>query len=168
MKTTIKMALAAVALSFATFSQAEVASSSEHGFQIQLEQSFEGSAQQGYRHFINNVSEWWLDAHTWFGYAANLSIDATAGGCFCEINGDLQAMHMQVAYVDPRKTLRLVGGLGPLQSLGMNGTMTISFSDNKVSLNYIVGGYPTTDFTKLAPIVDGVLAQQLASFSQTL
>ena len=107
MKTTIKMALAAVALSFATFSQAEVASSSEHGFQIQLEQSFEGSAQQGYRHFINNVSEWWLDDHTWFG-------------------------------------------------------------DNKVSLNYIVGGYPTTDFTKLAPIVDGVLAQQLASFSQTL
>ena len=44
--------------------------------------------------------------------------------------------------------------------------MTITFADNKATLDYIVGGYPTTDFTKLAPVVDGVLKQQLASFAR--
>lgn len=34
------------------------------------------------------------------------------GGCFCEINGDQQAWHMAVSFVDPGKTLRLTGGLG--------------------------------------------------------
>ena len=48
----------------------------------------------------------------------------------------------------------------------MTGTMTISFAEGKVNLDYIVGGYPTTDFTQLAPIVDGVLQQQLVSFSR--
>jgi hypothetical protein len=43
--------------------------------------------------------------------------------------------------------------------------MTISFSDGKVNLDYIVGVYPTNDFTQLAPIVDSVLQQQLASFA---
>lgn len=115
---------------------------------------------------MNNINSWWLNDHTWFGDASRLSLNATAGGCFCEIDGDRQAQHMQVTYVHPNKALRLVGGLGPLQSLGMSGTMTITFADNLVSLDYIVGGYPTMDFTKLAPVVDGVLSQQLASFSR--
>lgn len=161
----IKISLAAAALSFAVSSQAEVSSASEHGFQIKLEQPFSGTAEQGYQRFVNEVGDWWLDDHTWFGDAANLRIEATAGGCFCEIDDERQALHMQVAYVDPGKSLRLTGGLGPLQTLGMNGTMTVSFSDGKIQLGYIVGGYPTTDFTKLAPIVDSVLQQQLTSFA---
>ncbi|MEX1220527.1 MAG: SRPBCC domain-containing protein [Idiomarina sp.] len=162
----IKIFFTALLLLFSVKSSAEVASSSEHGFQIKLEQSFNGSAQQGYDRFVNHINGWWLNDHTWFGDAAKLSLNATAGGCFCEIDGDRQAQHMQVTYVHPNKALRLVGGLGPLQSLGMSGTMTITFADNLVSLDYIIGGYPTMDFTKLAPIVDGVLSQQLASFAQ--
>lgn len=165
MKIIAKIALVATAITMPFMSSADVVSSSEQGFQIKIEQPYEGTANNGYQRFVDNVDQWWLDDHTWFGDAKNLSIDATAGGCFCEIDGKKQALHMQVAYVDPGKTLRLVGGLGPLQSLGMNGTMTISFSDGKVNLDYIVGGYPTTDFTQLAPIVDGVLQQQLASFA---
>lgn len=168
MITIIKIALLAAALSFATTTQADVTSASAQGFQIKLEQSFAGTAEQGYQHFVSDIGEWWLDDHTWFGNAANLSIDATAGGCFCEIYGERQAMHMQVTYVEPGQSLRLVGGLGPLQTLGMTGTLTVSFADGKVNLDYIVGGYPTTDFTKLAPVVDSVLAQQLAAFSQSL
>lgn len=166
MKTTLTIAVTSLFLMFTTPSAAEVASSSEHGFQIKLEQTFDGSAQEGYDRFVNHINAWWLNDHTWFGDAGKLSLNATAGGCFCEIDGARQAQHMQVTYVDPNKALRLVGGLGPLQSLGMSGTMTITFADNLVSLDYIVGGYPTMDFTKLAPIVDGVLSQQLASFGK--
>lgn len=166
MKTPITTALISLLLVFSVPIVAEVSSSSEHGFQIKLEQTFDGSAEEGYSRFVNHVNSWWLNDHTWFGDAGKLSLDATAGGCFCEIDGDRQAQHMQVTYVDPNKALRMVGGLGPLQTLGMSGTMTITFADNLVSLEYIVGGYPTMDFTKLAPIVDGVLSQQLASFGQ--
>jgi hypothetical protein len=33
--------------------------------------------------------------------------------------------HMQVVYVDPGKTLRMIGGLGPLQSMAATGSMTV-------------------------------------------
>ncbi|AVJ56244.1 activator of HSP90 ATPase [Idiomarina sp. OT37-5b] len=166
MTITLKIALASCVVLFSTTSNADVLSSSEYGFQIKIEESFNGSAADGYTRFVDEINQWWLNDHTWFGDAGKLSIDATAGGCFCELKGDQQALHMQVSYVDPGKALRLTGGLGPLQSLGMSGTMTITFADNKATLDYIVGGYPTTDFTKLAPIVDGVLKQQLASFAR--
>lgn len=166
MQTFLRTAITALSLLFAGAACADVVSSSQHGFQIKIEQATESSAQQGYQHFVNHVGQWWLSDHTWFGDASKLSIEATAGGCFCERDGDQQALHMLVSYVDPGNTLRLVGGLGPLQALGLSGTMTISFSEQKVTLNYIVGGYPTTDLVELAPIVDRVLSQQLQAFSQ--
>ncbi|RUO67048.1 SRPBCC domain-containing protein [Idiomarina ramblicola] len=166
MKNLLIVTAIAAPLLFSVNTKAEVISSSENGFQLKLEQPFEGSAKTGYNAFVDSVGNWWLSDHTWFGDATKLSIDATAGGCFCEVNGDHEALHMEVTYVQPNKTLRLVGGLGPLQSLGMSGTMTLQFSGNNVTLEYIVGGYPSTDFTKLAPIVDNVLSQQLASLSQ--
>ncbi len=167
MRIALKMTIASLLILFASSSVAEVVSSSEHGFQIKIEQPFKGTPAEGYQRFVNDIGEWWLDDHTWFGDASKLSIDARAGGCFCEINQEQQAVHMQVSYVAPEKLVRLTGGLGPLQSLGMNGTMNISFADNLVTLNYIVGGYPTTDFTQLAPIVDKVLVIQLNSFAST-
>lgn len=33
---------------------------------------------------IVQLPRWWNDAHTYSGQASNLSLDATAGGCWCE------------------------------------------------------------------------------------
>ena len=47
--------------------------------------------------------------------AANLSLDAAPGGCFCERlpNGG-GVEHMRVTYVEPGKRIVLTGSLGPL------------------------------------------------------
>ena len=103
MTTTLKIALASCVVLFSTTSNADVLSSSEYGFQIKIEESFNGSAADGYTRFVDEINQWWLNDHTWFGDAGKLSIDATTGGCFCELKGDQQALHMQVSYVDPGK-----------------------------------------------------------------
>ena len=59
--------------------------------------------------------------HTYSGDAANLSIDPRPGGCFCERGMPKQGgvQHAMVVLAIPGKTLRLVGGLGPLQDAGL-------------------------------------------------
>ncbi len=44
------------------------------------------------------------------------------GGCFCELipDGAGEIEHMRVIYTRPGVTLRLQGGLGPLQEVGVS------------------------------------------------
>ena len=103
------------------------------------------------------------------GDSKNLSLDATAGGCFCETLPDGGSVeHLRVVYVEPGKTLRLRGALGPLQSMAVAGAMTFSFeasgpSDDvtQITLTYTVGGYYPGGLDILAEAVDGVLRGQL-------
>ena len=76
--------------------------------------------------------------HTWWGRASRLSIDARAGGCFCEIAGKRQAQHMQVVFADPGKLLRMSGGLGPLQGMGLSGVLAsvIRFASASADAGY--------------------------------
>jgi hypothetical protein len=52
---------------------------------------------------------------------------------------------MSVTYADPGKTLRLSGGLGPLQAMAVKGTLTINLipedKATKAVFIYTVGGY---------------------------
>ena len=63
------------------------------------------------------------------------------------------------------KTLRLVGGLGPLQDSGLQGSLTWDLADKEggteATLTYSVGGYRQGGLQPLAPIVDTVLSTQL-------
>lgn len=126
-------------------------------------------------------SVWWDSEHTWSGEAANLSLDARAGGCFCELlpgaspgapaRGSVE--HMRVVYVERPRALRMTGALGPLQSDAVNGTLTIQLkadpaTGTQVLMEYVVGGFSRTSFDKLAPAVDGVLAAQMTRFSGKL
>jgi hypothetical protein len=67
--------------------------------------------------------------------------------------------------VQPGKLLRLSGGLGPLQSLGVTGSLSWSFAavagGTKIEVSYSVGGFSPDGFETLAPVVDGVLRDQL-------
>src|SRR3984893_5474554 len=70
-------------------------------------------------------ARWWSSDHTFSGDANNLHLEARAGGCWCETlpNGG-SVMHSTVVYVNPGKTLRLRGALGPLQELAVTGALT--------------------------------------------
>lgn len=118
------------------------------------------------------VGRWWPKDHTWWGDASRLRIEARAGGCFCEIDGARQAQHMTVVFAEPRKLLRLTGGLGPLQGMGLSGAMEWRLAEEnggtRITLWYRAGGYTPDDLRTLAPIVDRVQGQQLGGLVEYL
>ena len=126
------------------------------------------SAPQLWNLLINDVDQWWPKDHTW--WEGTLTIDPQAGGCFCEKNGRNQALHMQVSYVQPPFLLRMTGGLGPLQQLGLQGALnwqiTPAGAGSHISLSYHVSGFYPQGFEELASIVDKVQAAQLQALAR--
>lgn len=155
-----------VALALSGGARAEVKDSGPAGFTIENVRDVPASAEQAWDALVDEVGQWWPADHTWWGDASKLSIRARAGGCFCERSGDREARHMTVAFVDPGRTLRLVGGLGPLQGLGLDGALEfrlapIEGGGTRITMWYRVGGYSPDDLSTFAPVVDGVMAGQL-------
>ena len=135
-------------------------------------------------------SGWWSGEHTFSGDAANLSLDPVAGGCFCERlpaePGDAAkpgkpgaaprppsrggVEHMRVVFVDRTKALRMIGGLGPLQSEAVSATLTVTLKQveggTRVIFEYVVGGYMRYPADKIAPAVDAVMADQLVALAR--
>jgi hypothetical protein len=138
------------------------------GFTVKQTQNVALTPDEAYRRFLR-IGEWWNSAHTMSGDAHNLSIEEKAMGCFCEkIPGDGVVRHLEVAALVPGKLLRLTGGLGPLGSMAVTGTLTVQFTaaegGTRVDITYVVGGYSPTGLDALAPPVDNVLAEQLTRF----
>jgi hypothetical protein len=121
---------------------------------------------------VGEVNRWWPRDHTWWGSESQLSLDATAGGCFCEVAGTRQAKHLEVAFVDPPAHLRMLGGLGPFQGMGLHGALDWRLESveggTRISFRYQVGGYTPDDVGKIAPIVDQVQALQLGGLADYL
>ncbi|QBG37359.1 SRPBCC domain-containing protein [Litorilituus sediminis] len=153
-------------------SHSEVISKADNGFVINIEVQVPVDTETAYLQFLK-VSQWWHPDHTWFGKSENLTIDAKVGGCFCEIEGDKQALHMLVTYVEPNKEVRMTGGLGPLQMLGVHGGMAWKFTHidadkTKISFQYQVTGYVEGGLDKLADIVNKVQALQINRLQEKL
>jgi hypothetical protein len=145
---------------------AGIIDSSFYGFTVSHEINIKAVQDSVYYYIVNDIGKWWDPEHTYSGNGANLSIQTSADGCFCEIlPGGGIVRHMSVIYADPGKTLRLSGGLGPLQAMAVSGIMTFSLkkdtSGTKLSVVYTVGGYTTFGLSKIAIMVDKVLGQQL-------
>lgn len=143
---------------------AEVTSVNASGFALSYEQTVEAPAGAIYQS-MTEIGSWWHPSHSWEGKAENLYMDMSYGGCFCEklANGGF-AEHLHLAYAAPGKEIRLTGGLGPLQGMGMWGAMvwTITPVDggNSVKWTYTVTGHGTEEsMNGLAPIVDSVQQQ---------
>jgi uncharacterized protein YndB with AHSA1/START domain len=152
--------------------QAAVKDSNASGFTLENTQDVPASVQDTWDALVDDVGQWWPADHTWWGDASNLSIKARAGGCFCERDGARQARHMTVVFVDPGKTLRLVGGLGPLQGMGLDGALEFRLAANdggtRITMWYRAGGYTPDDLSKFAPLVDQVMAAQLGGLATLL
>ncbi len=125
--------------------RAAVVSSAANGFEVREEAYVAAKADAVYA-VIVAPSRWWDSAHTFSGSAANLTLDAHAGGCWCEtLAGGGTVQHLSVVLAIPGKMLRLRGALGPLQGLGADGAMTWRISPlqdgSDVELTYAVGGF---------------------------
>jgi hypothetical protein len=152
--------------------RAAVVDAAPSGFTVENSETVPVAVDVAWQALVADVGRWWPADHTWWGDAAKLSIDARAGGCFCEIDGARQARHMGVSFVDPGKLLRMTGGLGPLQGLGLHGALEWRFESvdqgTRITLHYRVGGYSPDDLSKFAPVVDRVQAQQLGGLARHL
>jgi uncharacterized protein YndB with AHSA1/START domain len=145
---------------------AEVVESRPDGFVVRTVATIAATPAKVYDSLVKDVGRWWDPAHTYSADASNLSIDARAGGCFCEKLADQGGVqHMTVAVAMPGRMLRLVGGLGPLQDSGTSGALTFALAEKDgrtlLTMTYIVGGYLKGGLEAVAAPVDGVLATQV-------
>jgi uncharacterized protein YndB with AHSA1/START domain len=111
-------------------------------------------------------ARYWSPAHSYSGKAENFTLDAKAAGCFCEtLSGGGSVEHMRVVFAKPGSALRLVGGLGPLQSEGVAATLTWALKPvaggTEITQTYVVGGHMRFDVPATAPLVGQVLNEQL-------
>jgi uncharacterized protein YndB with AHSA1/START domain len=149
-----------------TAARADVLDAAANGFTVQTKVTIAAPRDRVYLSLVRDVGRWWDREHTWSGDAANLSIDPSPGGCFCErlrTGGIVE--HLRVVYADQGRLLRMTGGLGPLQSLGVSGSMTWALEDaigaTTLTMTYAVGGYAPGGLDALAKAVDGVVAGQV-------
>lgn len=152
---------------------AEVKDATPGGFTVENVELVPTDPAATWKALVEDVGKWWPADHTWWGDASKLSIAPRAGGCFCEIDGPRQAQHMSVSFVDPPNTLRLLGGLGPLQGMGLYGALEFRLTPadgggTRIVLFYRTGGYTPDDLGKFAPNVDRVQAQQLGGLARFL
>lgn len=115
---------------------------------------------------ITGPARWWDSSHTYSGNASNLSLDARAGGCWCEQLADGGSVqHMTVLAAMPGRMLRLSGGLGPLQSGAVNAVMTWTIkrdgNGSEVSMSYLADGYFPGGLETVRGDVDAVLGHQI-------
>lgn len=169
----VRLASSAVFLPLALASPvgAEVVASSDNGFVSRNSSEIAASPRKVWLALIQ-PGKWWNDNHTWSGEAANMTLEPSGGGCFCEQipgEGDIpldgSAQHAVVVQAVPDKALRMRGALGPLQAVPAQGVLTISLEpvDGGTALvwNYDVGGVTGFEIEVIAKAVDGVMKEQL-------
>jgi uncharacterized protein YndB with AHSA1/START domain len=110
-------------------------------------------------------AHWWSSAHTFSGNASNLTLDAKAGGCWCETLPDGgSVLHLTVVNVAPGRMLRLRGALGPFQAMAADGALTWTLKPagdgTDLVMTYAVFGYAKSGFDGISHAADGVLAEQ--------
>ena len=154
-----------VAIAGAGAAFADVSDVSPTGFQLKITAHIAAPPDKVFAAIIQ-PAKWWSPAHTYSKSAANLSIDAKAGGCFCEMLGDGGSVeHLSVASVFPGKLLRMRGALGPFQAHGVEGAMTWSLepagSETNLTVTYDVGGHMAGGFGEWPKLANGMVSEQV-------
>lgn len=149
---------------------AAVEDAAPNGFTVNESMTIAAPADRVYQAVLA-PAHWWSSEHTYSHDAANLTLDARAGGCWCEtLPGGGSVQHMVVVNAIPGKLLRLRGALGPLQGMAVDGAMTFALhplgNNTELTLTYAVGGYAKQGFGELAKAVDSVLGEQTARLAR--
>ncbi len=153
---------------------AAVIGSSPNGFAIKEVAHIAADPDQVYAALIQ-PQNWWNSQHTFSQNAANLSLDAKAGGCLCESlpNGG-SVLHAVTVDAEPGKTLRLRGPLGPFQGQGVDSALTFTLNQSgngtDLTLDANFGGYMKGGFGKWSHAADGMLSdlvEHLKHYAET-
>ena len=152
--------------------QADPTAVSSSGFTSSFRAEIKATPAQAWGAVVQ-LPRWWNPAHTYSGNAANLSLDAQAGGCWCERWRDAagashSVQHAQVVLAQEGRVLRLNGAFGPLQDMAVVGVLTIGTSPGTgaeagqhfLRMTYRVAGGVEAGLDKLAAAVDGVIGEQ--------
>jgi uncharacterized protein YndB with AHSA1/START domain len=144
---------------------AEILSVSSGGFELRETVHVASTPEKAFAALLT-PARWWDSGHTFSQNASNLTLDARAGGCWCENlpdGGSVQ--HMSVLWVAPGKVLRLRGALGPLQGLAVDGVMTWTVkavaNGSDITVSYAVGGFSPQGFDMMSKGVDQVMSEQI-------
>jgi uncharacterized protein YndB with AHSA1/START domain len=146
--------------------KADVADVSPTGFQLRIAVHVAAPPDKVYAAIVQ-PAKWWNSDHTFSGSAANLTLDAKAGGCFCEAlpNGG-SVEHLTVAAVMPGKMLRMRGALGPFQGSGIEGAMTWSLEatggQTDLTVTYDLGGHMKGGFGDWPQKANAMVSEQVA------
>jgi hypothetical protein len=148
---------------------AEVVSSSPSGFHVRHVVQVVVPTPLAYDGFTK-IGQWWDGEHTYSGDSANLSLNLSPGGCFCErvpkTGGGIE--HMRVAFVEPGKRIVMTGSLGPLLFEATAGVMDVQIEriagGSRVTLDYKAAGFATGNGQAMATVVDSVLGDQMKRF----
>jgi len=148
----------------------DVVDVADNGFTIRETATVSADAARAWAALVD-VGKWWDPEHTYSHDAANLTLEAKPGGCWCEkLPNQGGVVHGTVLFVDPGKLLRLSSGLGPLQALGVDSVMTWALQPAEkgttVEVTYRSGGYRPGGFQDLAPIIDRVLRAQVDRYQR--
>lgn len=160
----------AAAMALATPAGAEVKASAADGMVIQLKGEVALSREAAWSRLVG-IGSWWSNDHTYSGMASSMTVDAVAGGCWCEIWEGGEVEHGRVVYVNPNEAIRFSSALGPLQELGVAGALTMSLADGSapgrtaITFDMKVAGSSLSGLDKIAPLVDTVLSEQLKRFA---
>lgn len=159
-------------LLLATAASAEVLSVGANGFEVRETVHVAASADKAFAALLQ-PARWWSSQHTFSGNAANLSLQARAGGCWCERLPDGGSVeHLRVVYLSPGKVLRLRGALGPFQGLAVDGVMTWTVQStadgSDISVSYAIGGFAKDGFDNLSKAADHVLAEQIELLKKSI
>lgn len=173
MRKPVATLLIAAGVFLASAVHAEIKDATPSGFTLENKRMVPVAPEAAFKALVDDVDQWWPKDHSWWGKEAKFSIDAKAGGCFCERGGKHEALHMLVTFVDPPNTLRMTGGLGPLQGMGLHGALEFRFAPQdgggtEITMFYRAGGYTPDDLSKFAPVVDQVQGLQLGGLATFL
>src|SRR5690349_14666569 len=142
----------AVAAELAAFApaRADVVVTSAAGFTVRVVTEVAAPPEKVYEALVK-PEHWWSSDHTFSGKAGNLTLDATAGGCFCEtLPGNGTVKHQEVVMAAPGKQLVMRGALGPFLTTAMVDAFSFKLEDDggktKLTVTFTAGGYMADGF----------------------
>ncbi len=166
----VQSIIGALVLAFsASSASAEIIESADGGFATRHSAVVDADRATVWQALLH-PENWW--GHTWSDNSANLRLEGQAGGCFCETLPAVDGWpagsveHMRVIFVQPGSALRMSGSLGPLQTEGLAGTLSVTLADEgegtRIIWEYITGGHTRFPLAQIAPVVDDVQAEFLS------
>lgn len=157
------LTIVAAAVMLAAPLNAEVIRSAADGFTVTLVRTVAAPPAAAYA-ALTQWGRWWSGEHSYSGKAADLTLDAHAGGCLCERWAGGEVAHGRVLMALPPTVLRLDAPLGPLMALPgkavMTFTLTPSGTGTRIGIELRTAGSVADKYDALAAPVDAVLTLQ--------